>query len=221
MSFIEDSQTIRTKLHLSKVTMPTLVGLALVVVAVLFILFQGLWGLFSGSGFQVPESQTSEAVSIEERDEQAATEAAQVKMVFVHVVGEVNTPGVYELPEGSRVNEAIVAAGGLREGASMQSVNLARVLIDGEQINVASLDGAAGATSVVGVESGATSASLVNINTAGVEELSTLSGIGQATAQKIIADRQSKGSFKTKEDLMRVSGIGEKKFESIRDFITL
>lgn len=146
-------------------------------------------------------------------------EAVEVKtQVYVYVTGAVANPGVYSLDEGLRVCDAVEAAGGLTEDADASTVNLARVLSDGEhialptkaEVETALAQGSAG---------GAAASSLVNINTADASALETLSGVGSATAQAIISDREQNGPFSTIEDLMRVDGIGEKKFAKLKDSI--
>lgn len=131
------------------------------------------------------------------------------------------SPGVYELAEGARVSDALEAAGGAVEGAAPDALNLARVINDGEQIIVpteedqeqqAASGSAAGASGMGGK---------VNINTATAEQLDTLPGIGESTAQKIIADREANGPFASVEDLKRVSGIGDKKYADLADLITV
>lgn len=138
--------------------------------------------------------------------------------VCVHVDGAVAVPGVYVLPEGARANDAVVAAGGLVEGADTSGVNLAAPVADGEKVHVP-LEGEASApgASPGGAREG--TGGPVNINTAGVEELDELPGVGEATARAIVEDREQNGPFSTPEDLMRVSGIGEKKFERLQGLI--
>ena len=145
--------------------------------------------------------------------------------VVVHVVGAVAAPGVYALPAGARANDAILAAGGLSEGADTTGVNLAAPLVDGEKLHVpregerasAAAGDVAGDAAGGGADS--TPAAPVNLNTAGVEELDALPGVGEATARAIIEDRERNGPFSTPEDLMRVSGIGEKKFAKIEAMV--
>ncbi len=159
-------------------------------------------------------------------------------LVTVHVVGAVANPGVYELEEGSRINDAIEKAGGFTEDAESQAINLARVLLDGEQLFIYTKQeyralteaqsssgiseginqGSSLGTSALQDTSGS-STGLVNINNAPQSQLETLPGIGEATAKKIVAYRQEKGPFTKTTDLMKVSGIGEKKFEALKDLI--
>lgn len=140
-------------------------------------------------------------------------------VLVVHVDGAVAAPGVYELAEGTRVNDAIAAAGGLAEGADTSSINLAAGVLDGEKVYVP-LEGedapAAAEAGSAGAASGAEDTPApININTATIEELDELPGVGEATARAIVEDREQNGPFSVPEDLMRVSGIGEKKFAKL------
>lgn len=167
-------------------------------------------------------SVTVERAAVEEPVVEAEAEGEAVAppaTVFVHVDGAVASPGVYELAEGSRVVDSIAAAGGLADGADTSGLNLAALVGDGEKVYVpvegeAAADGGAGAP-VGGGGSTSGAAALVNLNTATADELCELPGIGEATAEAIIEDRSANGPFSTVEDLMRVSGIGEKKFAKL------
>lgn len=146
-----------------------------------------------------------------------ADEAAPEALV-VHVDGAVAVPGVYELGAGARVNDAVLAAGGLVEGADTSSLNLAAPLADGEKVHVPR----EGETLAPGVSDEAADDATtgpINLNAATAEELDALPGVGEATARAIVEDREANGPFTTPEDLMRVSGIGEKKFERIRGLV--
>ena len=154
--------------------------------------------------------------------------AVAAPLGVVHVDGAVAAPGVYELAEDARVNDAVAAAGGLLSEADTSTINLAAPVSDGAKVHIPTSDElSAGAQTTPGdsgaggVPTGAAPAapSLVNINTATPEELQGLSGVGEATAAAIIEDRQANGPFATPEDLMRVSGIGEKKFAKIKAHI--
>ena len=153
--------------------------------------------------------------------------------VVVHVIGEVNNPGVVTLPEGSRIIDAINKAGGKTEEADLSKINLAFIVEDGTQIYIPRInenlnqvnlisDGAG--IGVIINDSNLEENELevkVNINTANKEKLETLPGIGETTAQKIIDYREANGKFKTIEDIKNVNGIGEAKYESLKDKITV
>jgi len=148
--------------------------------------------------------------------------------IYVHVVGEVKNPGVYEMSLGDRVFHAIDKAGGATEDADFTSINLAEKLKDGEKIIVYSKEML---NSNVDVSEKTASenqkmyfksqSNLININTASREELETLPGIGEVLSQRIIDYRRTNGYFKSIEEIKEVSGIGEKKFEAIKDLITV
>ena len=157
-----------------------------------------------------PEPPTGEfSVSADE----TVNEVSQ-QYLYVHVVGEVKSPGMYQLPIGARLVDAVFAAGGLTEEADNSSVNLARELTDGEQIIVFS-------TSQEGQAAGTTASGLVSLNRAGDKELEELPGIGPALAGRIIAWREANGGFKSVQDLLKVSGIGENLLAGVIDLVTL
>lgn len=137
--------------------------------------------------------------------------------IVVDVAGHVQRPGIVTLPAGSRVHEAIEAAGGLAGVVDTTSLNLARKLVDGEQVLVgiapASPTGAAGAPASVG---GAT-----NLNTASVDDLDELPGVGPVTAQSIVDWRTENGPFRSVDDLLEVRGIGEGTLGDLRDLVTV
>ena len=151
---------------------------------------------------------------------------AMAPAFVVHVCGEVVNPGIYELPAGSRIYEAVKAAGGFTENAEEESVNLASPIEDGVQIRIYSKEEtetlAAGAAPFDGFEaSGEGKEPVVNLNTATKEELMTLSGIGESRAEDIIRYREENGGFQNIEDIMKVSGIKDAAFQKIKDRITV
>lgn len=159
------------------------------------------------------------------REAESAGDAAEVVHCIVHVDGAVLSPGVVELSGSDlRVADAVEAAGGLADGAVTTSVNLAEPLSDGAKIHIPIEGEQAGETTAEAAgqheTSGATgdgaTTLLVNINTATSEELTTLPGVGEATARAIIEEREANGPFASPEDVMRVSGIGEKKLARMR-----
>jgi competence protein ComEA len=146
---------------------------------------------------------------------EAATESViSATPLFVHVVGAVNNPGMYQLPAGARVVDAVFAAGGLTDKADNSSVNLARELSDGEQLVVYEI----GEQGAAATSSGN---ALVSLNRAGDKQLQELPGIGPALAGRIIAWREANGGFKSKQDLLKVSGIGPTLLEGLIDLVTL
>ncbi|MGH1562461.1 helix-hairpin-helix domain-containing protein [Mumia sp. DW29H23] len=155
----------------------------------------------------------------------AATTAAGE--VVVDVAGRVRRPGIVTLSAGSRVADAITAAGGARRGTDLTSVNLARVLVDGEQIVVGlpAVTGLPGASptggSPGGSGAGATTGGPVNLNTATLEQLDTLPQVGPVTAQAILDWRTEHGRFTTVEELLEVRGIGDATLARLRDLVTV
>ena len=142
--------------------------------------------------------------------------------IKVDVTGAVASPGVVELEPDARVIDAIEAAGGQTAEADISSINRAAKLIDGEKVHVPRIgETPSDAAAVGGGEAEPASGGLVNINTAGLEELDELPGVGPSTAQAIIDEREQGGPFTSIEDIMRVSGIGEKKFEKLKTSIRI
>lgn len=144
--------------------------------------------------------------------------------VVVHVAGAVRHPDVYRLGAGTRVIDAVKAAGGALASAKLDAIDLARLLVDGEQVYVPTAAeaaaGGAGGGGGGGGGSGAVAGGKVCLNTATAEQLDALPGIGPATAKKIIDDRTAHGPFASVSDLQRVSGIGAKKVDSLKDLVT-
>jgi len=145
--------------------------------------------------------------------------------LVVHVTGAVAEPGVYDLPAGARVLDALEAAGGLLPEAEPGSLNQAAPLTDGDQVIVAAASSEVGSVSDDGPGPSSSGApppgGLVNINTAGLEELESLPGIGPSIAQRIIDYREANGPFSKTADIVNVSGIGPATFEQIKDRITV
>lgn len=146
-----------------------------------------------------------------------ATRAIVAPTFFIHIVGQVKSPGVYSLTVGSRLFDAVVAAGGFLDKADQSSVNLARTLTDGEQILVLKIGESIGG----GVASGGLAGGLVSLNRGTEAELETLPGVGPALAGRIIDWRSANGGFKKKEDLLNVGGIGDKLFAGISKLVSL
>ena len=153
----------------------------------------------------------------------AASDVEQPDVVVVDVAGKVRRPGIATLPVGSRVVDALEAAGGARRGVDLTSLNLARVLVDGEQIVVGIPPPggvAAPAASVPGGEA-STGGPMVNLNSATQTELEELPGVGPVTAGAILQWRTDHGPFTSVDELLEVSGIGEATLAEIAPFVTL
>ncbi len=253
MPFVESSQSLKSKMNLSNVSTPVLVGIVSLSIVACILVVQNSLNLFGVGDFTITKqdgAQVETCESIEnggsanlddmaDSDDMssdkssidgAITQAESAANVVVFVSGAVVNPGVYTLQQGQRVQDAVTAAGGFKEDAAKESLNLARILQDGEQVDILTQEEAdAGEAMQSGQSDGSAGAivpqnsseGLVNINTADTTQLETLPGIGPSTAEKIIADRESNGPFVSKEDLKRVSGIGDKKYESVQDLITV
>lgn len=172
------------------------------------------------------ESVPTTAPAVTEETLSAASPPETVAAsVFVHIDGAVVIPGVYELTGAHpRVNDAVMAAGGLAGDADTTALNLAAALSDGEKIHVprqgeAVASGQTSSGPASRSDGGASLSGVININTATAEELDSLPGIGPSTAAAIVEDRERNGPFASPEDLMRVSGIGEGKFSKLKDQI--
>lgn len=143
------------------------------------------------------------------------------KPIIVHITGAVPRPGVYALPQGARVQDAISAAGGFLAEAEKSQVNLARLVEDGEKLDILYIEGASPVIVTPGATVIAASTDLIDINIASQAELESLPGIGPTTAQKIIEYREENGPFLSIEDIINVSGIGPGTYERIKDLITV
>jgi len=213
------------------------VGVAVVAAAVL----TGVWVLSARpSSLPVSSSKASSGGSSAARTwgasgggSPSATGAAPVSpssaaLVVVDVAGKVRHPGLYRLPPGSRVDDAIRAAGGARPGVRLDGLNLAAKLVDGQQVAVG-IAPAAGGGGVAGGSgggggggaSGGSTGAPVNLNTATVDQLQTLPGVGPVLAQHILDWRSQHGSFTSVDQLDDVTGIGDVKFAALKPLVTV
>lgn len=173
----------------------------------------------------MPDAGTTDA-ELQNGKNDTASQESQPELIYVYVCGSVNEPGVYEVREGSRVHELIALAGGFAEDAYTLSVSMAKTVTDGQTLYVPNLDEAeddvAGSRlsgSVTGDDDIYGQKTKININTASVEQLMTLKGIGESRARDIVDYRTRNGSFKKTEDVMKVSGIKEAAYSKIKDDI--
>ena len=182
-------------------------------------------------------------ISFSEENEVETNEIEEIKeKIVVHITGAVQNNGIVKVDEDSRINDVVEAAGGLTEDADLDRVNLAYKVEDGQKIYIPRKEEAKENTEenieneeinnneiisdtsgegVIENENTENYTTLVNINTADIEKLKELPGIGESTATKIIEYRKQNGKFKTIEDIKNVSGIGDAKFNSIKDFICI
>jgi len=205
----------------TKLLRPFIALLVVIAVALLVATFEHWQG--QPEAIAVPAGES--AYAADQRDDSPIL--GQLAMgepsVVVHVAGEVHTPGIVELPAGSRVVDAIAAAGGATPGATLDTVNLARRLADGEQLHVG--HPVTTTTGNVPEQPAAQAAvgpgSVINLNTASSEQLQQLPRVGPATAEKIISHREKHGSFTNVEQLLDVPGIGERTLANLRDLVGL
>lgn len=219
MSFQDYSESLKGRMRLGSVNAKALAG------AVVLLLAAGIVVAVNVAGAAEREPLDIQRADAAQEAAEGETPEAPPALICVHVDGCVARPGIVYVEEGSRVADAVEAAGGMTAEASSAGMNLARVLADGEQVLVqgaaaadAAVQGASG-TSAAGASatSPAASSGKVNINTATAADLQALSGIGPSKAQKIVDHREASGPFKSVDGLLDVSGIGEKTLESIRD----
>ncbi|MFJ5552235.1 helix-hairpin-helix domain-containing protein [Streptomyces sp. NPDC093225] len=150
----------------------------------------------------------------------AAAPSPTPSAVVVDVSGKVRDPGVRRLPAGARVEDALAAAGGVRPGADTTGLNRARVLVDGEQVLVGVPQPATAPGAPVGPGGGTTGPGVpVSLNTATVDQLDGLPGVGPVLAQHIVEFRTTRGGFRSVEDLRQVNGIGERRFADLRALV--
>lgn len=163
---------------------------------------------------------TSPTSAVEQVRAVSPSPSAPVEEVVVEVVGKVRRPAVVSLPSGARVLDALEATGGAKPGVDTSDQNLARVLVDGEQIRIG-LDPATATGPPGTVTSGQAPGSLININTATAEQLEQIPGVGPVLAQRIVMYREQTGGFGTVEQLTEVSGIGEATFAQMEPMVTV
>lgn len=188
----------------------------------------------SMEGADIGVDGTEESLNNQNDTDKADEMVSLPNKIYVDVSGCVAKAGVYELDEGSRVYEAIDMAGGTLENADVSNLNMAQILRDQDKITISSFKQLEKNPTAQGVSNRGSAAvtnaseagsqqsdALININTADSNELQKITGIGPAMAEKIINYRTENGSFSRKEDLMKVSGIGEKTFAKFKDKITV
>lgn len=194
-------------------TKEKLIAIIIIIVLILFMFFS----------FTKEEDNIEEDLLIEDDDninkENVNCETEEKQYIMVHVCGMVRSPGLIILESESRVFDAIQKAGGLLEDANVDIINLAKKLTDEEKVYIPKIGEESEYTEVLEIES-SNNKKLININTADKSELITLPGIGDKTAEKILDYRES-NKFSNIEDIKNVSGIGDKKYLEIKDFIAV
>ena len=166
------------------------------------------------------DSSTEKDVKKEEKEEKE--EPVEQDLITVDVKGAVIAPGIYDLPVGSRVNDAVQKAGGLTEQADSKSLNLAQKISDEALVYVPTKgEEAASQQTASGTASSTSKEKKVNLNKASLEELKQVKGLGGKRAQDIIDHREANGKFKSVDELKKVSGIGAKTIEKLKDYVTV
>ena len=219
----------KIKSFLEKLNIKQKIGLILA--ALLIVILAFIW-LFSIYGNDQPKNEIKKSQeSNNEIEFKLGIKEKENKTIMVDISGEIITPGVVKLPEGSRIIDAITAAGGKTEDADLSKVNLAYILDDGVQLyipryneklekEIVQTEPGVGIIQE-GINTTSKKDSKVNINIANKEKLATLPGIGEGTAEKIIEYRSKTGKFKTSDEIKKIPGIGESKFKSLKDKITI
>lgn len=197
----------------------------IIIIGILVIIFIG-WKFYNLSNNTDIENND---FIVNDTKEEKKNDNEEEEMMAVHVTGEVNNPGVVKIKEGSRIEDVIKAAGGLTENGDITNVNLAYVVEDGMKIRIPSNDDEnitedyitedSGKGVIMSEESNNSTSSIVNINTANEAELEQLPGIGPSISSKIVEYRNKNGKFKNIEDIKNVTGIGDSKFEKIKEYI--
>ncbi len=219
----------KIKSFLEKLNIKQKIGLILAGLLIVILAF--IW-LFSIYGNDAPKNEIKKSQeSNNEVEFKLGIKEKENKTIMVDISGEIITPGVVKLPEGSRIIDAITAAGGKTEDADLSKVNLAYILDDGVQLyipryneklekEIVQTEPGVGIIQE-GINTTSKKDSKVNINTANKEKLATLPGIGEGTAEKIIEYRSKTGKFKAIDEIKKIPGIGESKFKSLKDKITI
>ena len=202
----------------------------IVICAVLGLVLGAFFLLKPSSQTSVKETNLQTEVSAVSKDSSSEKEVKKEEkeepleqdLITVDVKGAVKSPGIYDLPVGSRVHDAVQKAGGLTEQADSKSLNLAQKVSDEALVYVPSKgEEAAGQQTVSGTPSSTSKDKKVNLNKASLEELKQVKGLGGKRAQDIIDHRETNGKFKSIDELKKVSGIGAKTIEKLKDYVTV
>ena len=166
-------------------------------------------------------SVSKDSTSEKEVKKEEKEESPEQDLITVDVKGAVKSPGIYDLPVGSRVHDAVQKAGGLTEQADSKSLNLAQKVSDETLVYVPTKGEEASQQSGSGATSSTSKEKKVNLNKASLEELKQVKGLGGKRAQDIIDHREANGKFKSVDELKKVSGIGAKTIEKLKDYVTV
>ncbi|MFW6148283.1 MAG: helix-hairpin-helix domain-containing protein [Atribacterota bacterium] len=195
---------------------------------VLLIITVLLLGTFGWNIYKTESSNITIIPSSEEINSKAE-ETTEDEVCIIHIIGAVHQPGVYQLSKDKRIIDAVKLAGGEKEKANLDAVNLAAHIYDGQKIIIPFLDDKkeislsinSEATGTIQENAPSSNKVLLNINNANSNQLETLPGIGPVLADRILEYRRNNGMFRNIEEIMNVTGIGEKRFESIKEFIAV
>ena len=172
------------------------------------------------SNLQSEVTAVSKDSTDEKEDGNQKEEVVEQDLITVDVKGAVKSPGIYDLPVGSRINDAVQKAGGLIDNADSKSINLAQKISDEALVYVPTKEEAANQESYSNA-TGSKESKKVNLNKASLEELKQVKGLGAKRAQDIIDHRESNGKFKSVDELKKVSGIGAKTIEKLKEYVTV
>lgn len=185
-----------------------------IIIIVILIFLCGMYYLSNKN-----ENQEYNDIYLNENTMQIENIVEEISTIKVHIVGEIIKPGMYEIKVGSRIDDVIKLANGTTENVDLNKVNLAYEVSDGEKIYIPSIFDEENEYTLSSDKEKSTAK--VNVNKATAEELQTINGIGPSLANKIIKYREENGRFSSIEELKNVSGIGDKKYESIVEFIVI
>lgn len=192
-------------------------GLKIFLIVILIIVFINIMNkdFFNQSDGEVKVDRAFDTGSKDSLSEADAEE----DYIYTHITGEIKKPGVYKMKAGTRMDDLVKEAGGLTEDADIDLINLSEKLVDEERIIVPA-KGASNNTDETSHAASAVQTKKININTADLNELTSIPSVGEKTAQKII-DYREKKKFKKIEDIMNIEGIGENKFKNMKDYISV
>lgn len=185
-------------------------------------------GIIIIKSFDTKEKESIDMIGVTQKAKSMESEDIDVDKIIIHITGEVKEEGIIKIESGGRISDAIEAAGGLTENADIKRINLAYELEDGQKIYIPNkkdknvenyIDDGVDSIILEDSDTSQNKTGLININKASAEELQSLAGIGESTALSIIAYREENGKFKRVEDIKNVSGIGDSKYEKIKNSI--
>lgn len=206
-------------INLTKKQIAIIIGIGAIIV---FVIGYYIYSISTEESYEQIDEISEETEKQTTKKEENDTEE-----IVIHIAGEVKNPGIVRIKEGARIADVIEKAGGLTKEANITNINLAYIIEDGQKITIPSnqeetkenISNESGGVSENISQTNTNTKTKININKADKEELQTLQGIGESTAQKIIEYRKQNGEFKQIEDLKNVPGIGDSKFEGIKDSI--